>query len=179
MGVTITRKLGKQTGRTLNPNLLFAGQYFDQESGLAYNRFRYYDPQSGCYLKSDPIGLNGGETPYAYVHNPIDWIDFFGLSACNIAKNIHSGAQGKHIPGHNNYIPGKSILTEDTQKLLDNFHSGNINSSRIISDSKVKVDFGTNIGSHINPTTGTSTFWGIIHSGKSGAHIVPALPDIT
>ena len=41
------------------------------ESGLAYNRFRYYDPQSGCYLKSDPIGLLGGEMPYAYVHNPM------------------------------------------------------------------------------------------------------------
>ena len=179
-GLPLLSSWERKQAEPLNPNLLFAGQYTDNESGLAYNRFRYYDPQSGCYLKPDPIGLNGGETPYAYVHNPIDWIDFFGLSTCNIAKNIHSGAQGKHIPGHNNYIPGKSILTEDAQKLLDNFHSGNINSSRIISDSKVKVDFGTNIGSHINPTTGTSTStsWGIIHSGKNGAHIVPALPDI-
>ena len=180
-GLPLLESWESKQAEPLNPNLLFAGQFFDQESGLAYNRFRYYDPQSGCYLKSDPIGLAGGDPPYAYVHNPIDWIDFFGLSTCNIAKNIHSGAQGKHIPGHNNYIPGKSILTEDAQKLLDNFHSGNINSSRIISDSKVKVDFGTNIGSHINPTTGTSTStsWGIIHSGKNGAHIVPALPDIT
>ena len=70
----------------LNPNLLFAGQYFDQESGLAYNRFRYYDPQSGCYLKSDPIGLAGGETPYAYVHNPMGWVDPFGLAVCPTLK---------------------------------------------------------------------------------------------
>ena len=52
------------------------------ESGLAYNRFCYYDPQSGCYLKSDPIGLLGGETPYAYVHNPMGWDEPFGLSNC-------------------------------------------------------------------------------------------------
>ena len=51
---------------------------------MAYNRFRYYDPQSGNYLASDPIGLNGGETPYAYVHNPMGWVDPFGLSTCNI-----------------------------------------------------------------------------------------------
>ena len=61
---------------------MFAGQYTDDESGLAYNRFRYYDPQSGCYLKSDPIGLNGGEPPYAYVHNPMGWVDPFGLAIC-------------------------------------------------------------------------------------------------
>ena len=96
----------KQT-EPLNPNLLFAGQYFDQESGLAYNRFRYYDPQSGCYLKSDPIGLNGGETPYAYVHNPMGWIDPFGLNSkkCNLVKkseNINWTPHGyKHVAPKN------------------------------------------------------------------------------
>ncbi|MFU2078356.1 RHS repeat-associated core domain-containing protein [Avibacterium endocarditidis] len=66
----------------LDPNLLFAGQYYDEESGLAYNRFRYYDPNSACYLNSDPIGLEGGSTPYFYVQNPLDWVDLFGLAGC-------------------------------------------------------------------------------------------------
>ncbi|WP_424410224.1 RHS repeat domain-containing protein [Pasteurella sp. PK-2025] len=66
----------------LAPQLLFAGQYTDQESGLAYNRFRYYDPESGNYISSDPIGLNGGETPYRYVHNVLDFLDPFGLAGC-------------------------------------------------------------------------------------------------
>ncbi|WP_159990758.1 RHS repeat domain-containing protein [Pelistega ratti] len=63
----------------LDPQMLFAGQWLDTESGLAYNRFRYYDPESGNYLSSDPIGLLGGEIPYGYVFNPIDWLDPLGL----------------------------------------------------------------------------------------------------
>ncbi|WP_424408207.1 RHS repeat-associated core domain-containing protein [Pasteurella sp. PK-2025] len=41
----------------------------DEESGLAYNRFRYYEPESGNYISSVPIRLNAGETPYSYTHN--------------------------------------------------------------------------------------------------------------
>ncbi|WP_424407750.1 RHS repeat-associated core domain-containing protein [Pasteurella sp. PK-2025] len=44
------------------PQQVFARQWFDKESGLAYNRFRYYDPESGNYIGSDPIGLNGRGT---------------------------------------------------------------------------------------------------------------------
>ena len=84
-GLPLLESWESKQAEPLNPNLLFAGQYFDQESGLAYNRFRYYDPQTGCYLKSDPIGLAGGETPYAYVHNPMGWIDPFGLAKCKLS----------------------------------------------------------------------------------------------
>lgn len=57
----------------------FPGQYEDSESGLHYNRFRYYDPQTAQYISSDPIGLAGGLNPYGYVHNPVTWIDPLGL----------------------------------------------------------------------------------------------------
>ena len=82
-GLPLLSSWERKQAEPLNPNLLFAGQYVDDESGLAYNRFRYYDPQSGNYLASDPIGLNGGETPYAYVHNPMGWVDPFGLAGCS------------------------------------------------------------------------------------------------
>ena len=57
-------------------NLRFAGQYFDEETGLHYNYFRDYDPSTGRYVQSDPIGLDGGLNTYGYVGgNPLTRID--------------------------------------------------------------------------------------------------------
>lgn len=63
-----------------NP-LRFQGQYYDQETGLHYNRHRYYDPVSGRYVSKDPIGLEGGINAYAYAPNALEYIDPLGLSA--------------------------------------------------------------------------------------------------
>lgn len=60
----------------------FPGQYFDPESGLHYNYFRYYDPESARYLSQDPLGLAPAPNPTAYVHNPLLWADPLGLLPC-------------------------------------------------------------------------------------------------
>ncbi len=67
-----------------DPGLLYAGQWQDAESGLCYNRFRYYEPETGMYLVSDPLGLQGGEQTYRYVPNPLGYVDPLGLAICPV-----------------------------------------------------------------------------------------------
>ena len=86
-------------------NLRFQGQYFDSESGLHYNRFRYYDPQTGRFVHQDPIGLFGGVNNYFYASNPFDWLDPFGLAA-----RSGPGIRGKLYP---------SRVRKGTQKKLE------------------------------------------------------------
>ncbi|MGJ7033327.1 DUF6531 domain-containing protein [Niabella hirudinis] len=69
---------------------LYQGQYVDEETGLAYNRFRYYDNESGNYISQDPIGLWGGLHQYKYIIDPNTWIDIFG----------QNGAQQHNIAPH-------------------------------------------------------------------------------
>ena len=68
-----------QGQRDENP-LRFEGQYFDHETGLCYNRHRYYDPNSGAFISQDPIGLVGGLNIYEYAPNPWSWSDPYGLA---------------------------------------------------------------------------------------------------
>ncbi|MFJ9178851.1 putative T7SS-secreted protein [Streptomyces sp. NPDC102360] len=62
--------------------LRFPGQYFDPETGLHYNYFRHYDPETARYCTSDPLGLEPADNPATYVHNPHAWADPLGLSPC-------------------------------------------------------------------------------------------------
>lgn len=67
-------------GINLTLNMRFPGQYYDKESGLHYNWFRYYDPAVGRYIKSDPLGIIAGVNTYGYVlQNPIVNTDENGL----------------------------------------------------------------------------------------------------
>jgi RHS repeat-associated protein len=66
--------------QTIENPFRFPGQYYDSETGLHYNYFRYYNPQTGRYITPDPIGLEGGINLFAYVENkPINNTDYLGL----------------------------------------------------------------------------------------------------
>uniref|UniRef100_UPI00103698F5 RHS repeat-associated core domain-containing protein n=1 Tax=Pseudomonas sp. Sample_10 TaxID=2448269 RepID=UPI00103698F5 len=73
-------QLSHSHGEQLEQPLRFQGQYFDPESGLHYNRHRYYHPDTGRYLTPDPVKLAGGLNPYRYTPNPTGWVDPLGLS---------------------------------------------------------------------------------------------------
>lgn len=99
-----------------------------------------------------------------------------GASLDNVASNIHAGQQGKHVLGHNNFIPGRSYFDEgvDPQKLLNGAHAGEFPVVGYGSRGQPIVDFGQNIG--VDGSSGLATRYGTIHSGKNGAHIVPTNP---
>jgi RHS repeat-associated protein len=82
------------------------GQYEDVETGLYYNRFRYYEPESGQYVSQDPIGLRGGTNVLAYTGDPKTWVDPFGLSECR----PQSTAIAPYWP------PGRGFLNEESER---------------------------------------------------------------
>jgi RHS repeat-associated protein len=74
------------------------GQYHDDECGLYYNRFRYYEPQAGQYLSPDPIGLASSLAVYAYPADPLVSTDPLGLAVCPGSRHdeiAHGGWFGR------------------------------------------------------------------------------------
>src|SRR5262249_34298295 len=95
--------------------LRFQGQYEDSETGLCYNRFRYYDPDAGRFISADPMGLSAGLNEYAYAPNPVGWIDPHGLSRRPDIASRARGWQGQgNYPGVDNWtnvvIPKGTVL---------------------------------------------------------------------
>ncbi|WP_172679605.1 RHS repeat-associated core domain-containing protein, partial [Pseudomonas sp. Pf153] len=76
------REIQHGGGERLEQPLRFQGQYHDLESGLHYNRHRYYNPETGRYLTPDPSKLAGGLNGYRYTLNPTGWVDPLGLVDC-------------------------------------------------------------------------------------------------
>ncbi|WP_323862901.1 RHS repeat-associated core domain-containing protein, partial [Xenorhabdus szentirmaii] len=71
----------ERSSRNFDQNLRYAGQYFDKETGLHFNTYRYYAPEIGRFISPDPIGLNGGINLYQYAPNPLGWVDPLGLNS--------------------------------------------------------------------------------------------------
>ncbi|EHL0706660.1 rhs element protein RhsC, partial [Escherichia coli] len=82
--------LNEENPHQLHQLIRLPGQQYDEESGLYYNRHRYYDPLQGRYITQDPIGLKGGWNFYQYPLNPISNIDPLGLETLKCIKPLHS-----------------------------------------------------------------------------------------
>ena len=80
-------------GTSVTFNIRFPGQYYDAETGLHYNRFRYYDPGIGRYISADPIGQAGGVNVFTYgLDDPINNFDPTGLNwVVEFAINTNQG----------------------------------------------------------------------------------------
>ena len=75
----VIARVSQATGAVARSAIRFQGQQHDEETGLHYNRYRYYDPGVGRFISKDPIGLAGGINFYQYAPNPVEFIDPLGL----------------------------------------------------------------------------------------------------
>nr|WP_241210871.1 RHS repeat-associated core domain-containing protein [Escherichia albertii] len=90
--------LGEESLQHLQQPYRLPGQQYDEESGLYYNRHRYYDPLQGRYITQDPIGLSGGWHLYVYSLNPTEGIDPYGLNTLDVMVNNNGiGHVGLHM----------------------------------------------------------------------------------
>ncbi|WP_449432087.1 RHS repeat-associated core domain-containing protein [Pseudomonas putida] len=90
-------------------NICYQGQYFNRETGLHFNTFRYFEPDIGRFTQSDPIGLRDGTNLYQYAPNPLTWSYPLGLAALGDYGQIRTipGYLDTWIPGYlDTWIPG-------------------------------------------------------------------------
>ena len=142
----------------------YQGQYEDAETGLYYNRFRYYDPNAGSYISQDPIGLAGNNpTLYAFVENPNILVDIFGFTGTYIftdgttsyiskgPKNRMNTSMRQRIGGTDKAIASKHVDFGDNDmgfmveyKLMEEYgakeSSSFANSEKINSPGKKKYE---------------------------------------
>jgi RHS repeat-associated protein len=134
---------------------ILPGQYFDEETGLAYNYFRDYDPVTGRYVESDPIGLEGGINTYAYVGgNPITRADPSGQF---------------YIPFTRIWIPAGETYGDSAADYWANLQAQTGNPLYAISGTLAELWTPC----HSDSTLGALlTAWGGAGALKAGAHIV-------
>ncbi|MCO4315126.1 RHS repeat-associated core domain-containing protein [Pectobacterium versatile] len=106
--IPLRRYLGDAANEEVYCELRYQGQLYDAETGLYYNRHRYYDAESGQYLSPDPIGLRGGIRPQGYVHNPLEWVDPLGLEKKD-KLYIPRDKDGNLIPLDKQKVNGQDI----------------------------------------------------------------------
>ncbi|WP_241152308.1 RHS repeat-associated core domain-containing protein, partial [Pseudomonas viridiflava] len=124
-----------------NP-LRFQGQYFDAETGLHYNRHRYYNPSTGRFLTPDPIKLAGGLNNYQYVPNPTGWVDPLGLDNCPGADGSKPGLDADNATTKPAVDEGQPDAPETGRKAhqFNSFHEYNVPENLYLKSDKVQFN---------------------------------------
>ncbi|WP_445262666.1 RHS repeat-associated core domain-containing protein [Pseudomonas sp. EL_65y_Pfl2_R96] len=136
-GQAIEQRSSSAQRQGLNNPIRFQGQYHDHETGLHYNRHRYYDPGVGRFVSRDPIGYAGGINFYQYVISPTQWIDPNGLCSSTLNRALGGKAHDKmqktkrvfyHCGSHGKvYTP---MVENMVEKVRDDYDSGDIDKAQ-------------------------------------------------
>ncbi|WP_338846793.1 RHS repeat-associated core domain-containing protein [Massilia sp. W12] len=154
--------------------LRFQGQYYDAETGLHYNRFRYYDPDIGRFISQDPIGLAGGNNIYQYAANPISWIDPLGLCCNATFTSQQLDKKFKHAPdfGINTTKKNPATLAE-YQAALEN----HLKDPLTYQHGTYSYAPGSNV--YFNPATNNVVILDGSNAFLSGWKLQPGTPQFT
>ena len=189
----------KYDAKRVEQPMRFQGQYEDEETGLYYNRHRYYVPASARYLTQDPIRLNGGTNLYAFGPNPTEYTDPLGLSAQKLGRNMR--VDGRLLaPGQTpHHIVqekcSKNRYVQNSRKILERNNIGiddSANGARLWGTNPSQVaqpghpgsggarSAGTyHAGSHIHSTNNDKLIYQTLKGvEKRGGNVENALRDI-
>ncbi|MEX6688132.1 DUF6531 domain-containing protein [Danxiaibacter flavus] len=141
-------KLRMEKGQLGSCSFRYQGQYEDVETGLYYNRFRYYSPDEGIYISQDPITIEGGNAFYAYVDDPNLNVDLFGLAAYHKKNGQFGKKRGRprkpsahgnaHSSKAKNYLyakfdkNGKFLKWGKTKDLNGRYTSNNLAGGKLV-----------------------------------------------
>ena len=154
-------KVKKFVVNEVDQPLRLQGQYFDRETGLYYNRFRYYSPEIGAFVSQDPLGLLAGENVYGFAPNVQAWIDPLGLLCKEGAGNTEKGIE-QILPKVKSYEQARNqamnILGDlgmDSKPVYGRLKASAGNGKvvgRQAADNKAlwRLDYDSNKGIHIN-----------------------------
>lgn len=159
-------KLRNVEGQQMACPFRWPGQYEDAETGLYYNRFRYYDPEGGQYVSQDMMGMFAGLTLYHYVSDPNILIDMYGLAPFK-PKPVTEGSVFRGVTeGQPPYSPSANDLANA------NTHPGISSKPKMNSQAKKFFD---RIGAEVSEIdVGKLENFDVIQDGKAHASIMPS-----
>ena len=144
----------------------FQGQSLDVETGLHYNRFRYYDSDVGMFISRDPIELLGGLNVFAYAPNPIGWIDPWGLAKKKCTEATENKPTKKEIEiKANSFEDARNRVIERLDELGFDWTSRSKHTGRL------GLGKDRNVGFSGNTKNGDFARYRLDYDPKKGTHI--------
>ncbi|MGL5386823.1 MAG: RHS repeat-associated core domain-containing protein [Serratia sp. (in: enterobacteria)] len=160
--------------------LRFQGQYHDVESGLHYNRYRYYSPETARFITPDPIGLAGGLNQTQYVPNPTGWVDPLGLASvpggCPPNSDIQAGVKTgePEIPATGKFKWGNPKSTPTYGHTFAD-HGQKLKPNQLIDRARGK---GHQVGQYVDDNAAANFIADVAGKGP-GVHNVPLPKNVT